>query len=153
MDFPSTELSSHIWDAPAARCPGVSQLSNAPATKLPPLVSSETAACQFPLTLPGPDAGTEQLFLVLLLHGTHDFIAPHLSLPGRGVLGQLIIFHTQVIPQLWSSLLLPCSEPFLALLYKTHLSWRNQSCMPYSAHGQWHNDVLCFALFSFLRQG
>lgn len=113
--------------------------------KLPP--------ASFPLTLPGPDAGTEQLFLVLLLHGTHDFIAPHLSLPGRGVLGQLIIFHTQVIPQLWSSLLLPCSEPFLALLYKMHLSWRSQSCISYSAHGQWHNDVLCFALFSFLRQG
>lgn len=78
-------VQSHLG-CPDARCPDVSQLSNAPSPEPPPLLSCETAAHQFLLTPPSPDAGTELLFLVVLLHGIHDFIARHLSLPGRGVL-------------------------------------------------------------------
>lgn len=135
-----------------SRCPLPRQLRNAPAQShlLCSLVKLLPTSSFWP---PSPDAGTELLFLVVLLHGIHDFIGPHLPLPGRGVLAQLIIFYTQVIPYILSPLLLPCSEPLLGLLYKMHLSWRSQNCIPYSARGQQHNDVLCFALFSLPTAG
>ncbi|KAJ7413515.1 hypothetical protein BTVI_43017 [Pitangus sulphuratus] len=52
MSGMAIELSTHIWHAPDAHCPGVSQLINAPAMESLPLLSSEMATYQFLLTSP-----------------------------------------------------------------------------------------------------
>lgn len=103
--FFATELSTHIWDAPDACCPGISQLSKAPAMESHPRSLLERRL-PVPSDPPAQSCCWDRTIALRSPTWYSQSHTSHQSLPDRRVPAQLIIFHTQVTSHLWSSLLL-----------------------------------------------